>query len=179
MLIGIRRPTSPPDAVELLLDCHARIRHFVAMARRLGEASGAAPGEIAETAARVHRYFTMALPLHVRDEEDSLAPRLRGREPGLDVAIDAMVSEHVAHRRALGALVAACAAIARDFARHESLASVVRQAADDLARQFEVHLSQEESVVLPAARRLLDPATDAEIVKEIRRRRDVTEAPRD
>ncbi len=178
MLTGLGKPPVPSDAVDLLLECHARIRHFVAMASRLGEASAAPPGEIADTAARVHRYFTEALPLHVRDEEDSLAPRLRGRDPALDAAVDALVREHGEHGPALADLAGACAALVRDPGRHGELAPVVRQAALDLARQFEFHLSAEEAIVLPAVRRLLDATADAEIVNEIRQRRDGRAAPR-
>jgi iron-sulfur cluster repair protein YtfE (RIC family) len=176
VLTGLGKPAVPSDAVDLLLECHARIRHFVAMARRLGEAPGAARGEIADTAARVHRYFAEALPLHVRDEEDSLAPRLRGREPALDAAADAMAREHGEHAAALATLVAATAAIARDPSRHEALRVEVTRSADDLARQFEAHLAAEEAIVLPAVRRLLDAATDATIVEEIRLRRRGTRA---
>jgi iron-sulfur cluster repair protein YtfE (RIC family) len=171
MLTGLGTPSLPSDSVDLLLECHVRIRHFVAMAQRLGEASGAAPTEIADTAQRVVRYFGQALPLHVRDEEDSLAPRLRGRDPTLDAAIAAMEREHGEHQPALAMLLAATSAVALDPARHASLAADVRQAADDLARQFEVHLAQEEAVVLPAVRQLLDAQTDAAIVEEMRQRR--------
>ena len=171
MLTGLGKPSAPSDAVDLLLECHVRIRHFVAMAQRLGGASGAAAPEIADTAQRVVRYFGQALPLHVRDEEDSLAPRLRGRDPLLDAAIAAMEREHGEHQPALAMLLAATSAVAVDPARHASLAVEVRRAADDLARQFEDHLAQEEAVVLPAVRRLLDAETDAAIVQEMRQRR--------
>ncbi len=171
MLTGLGKAPAPTDAVDLLLECHLRIRHFVAMARRLGEASGVAPAEIADTAARVHRYFGKALPLHVRDEEDSLAPRLRGLDPVLDAAIEAMEREHGEHTAALEVLVSAVGALARDPERHPELAGELTRAADDLARQFEAHLAQEEATVLPAVRRLLDAATDAAIVGEMRQRR--------
>ena len=171
MLTGLGKPPSPSDAVDLLLECHVRIRHFVAMARRLGEASDTDEVEIADTAARVVRYFRDALPLHVRDEEDSLAPRLRGRDPAVDAAVAAMEREHGEHRASLEALVSATAAIAEDPGRHEELSGEVKRAADDLARQFEYHLAEEEAVVLPAVRRLLDAETDAAIVREMRERR--------
>ncbi|MGA8891928.1 MAG: hemerythrin domain-containing protein [Anaeromyxobacteraceae bacterium] len=171
MLTGLGKPSAPSDAVDLLLECHVRIRHFVAMAQRLGEASGTPAPELADTAQRVVRYFGQALPLHVRDEEDSLAPRLRGRDPLLDAAIAAMEREHGEHQPALAMLLAVTSAVAVDPARHPTLAMEVKRAADDLARQFEVHLAQEEAVVLPAVRRLLDAEADAAIVQEMRRRR--------
>ena len=60
MLGKIGRSAAPADAVALLLECHGRIRAFLAMARRVGEAI------------QVHRNFTLALPLHARDEEESI-----------------------------------------------------------------------------------------------------------
>ncbi len=171
MLTGLGKPSTPSDAVDLLLECHVRIRHFTDMALRLGAASRAEPGEIADTAARVRRYFAEALPLHVRDEEDSLAPRLRGRDPVLDAAIAAMEREHGEHRESLEALIEAAGEIALDPASHARLRAELARAAGDLSRQFEVHLAQEEAIVLPAVRRLLDAASDAAIVGEMRQRR--------
>lgn len=171
MLIGPGKPAAPGDAVDLLLECHARIRHFLALARRLGEARDGSPGTLADAAEQVHRYFTVALPLHAQDEEQSIAPRLRGREAALDADLDAMVREHGEHQRPLGALVAACAEIGRDPSRHPELCGGVVGATAELERHFQEHLSREEEVILPAVRRLLDGATDAAIVKEIRLRR--------
>ena len=171
MLTGPGKPAAPGDAVDLLLECHARIRDFLALARRLGEAGQPSPEAVADAAVRVHRYFTLALPLHARDEEESIAPRLRGREPALDAELDAMVREHVEHERPLGLLAAACAELARDPGRHAELAGVLTQATAELVRHFGEHLAREEDVILPAVRRLLDGATDAVIVKEIRLRR--------
>ena len=101
MLIGPGKHAAPGDAVDLLLECHARIRHFLALARRLGEARGESPTALSDTAAQVHRYFTLALPLHAQDEEEVILPavrrlldvptregivrEMRGRRPGAGV----------------------------------------------------------------------------------------------
>src|SRR5512137_2777551 len=111
MLLRLSRPPVPGDAVDLLLECHVRIRAFLGMARRLGEARGEAPAALADAARQVHRYFAEALPLHARDEEESLAPRLRGLDPGLDRELAAMAREHGEHAVPLAALLSGCAAI--------------------------------------------------------------------
>lgn len=172
-LIGLGKPPSPGDAVELLLECHGRIRSFLALARRLAEARGETPEALADAALRVHRYFTLALPLHARDEEESIVPRLRGLEPALDGALDAMVREHAEHQLPLGVLVGACAEVARDPARQAHLAGTLAGAAGALAHHFEPHLAREEAVIFPAVRRLLDGSADAAIVRELRLRRGV------
>ncbi len=63
--IGQKPRTADADDPEaMLLDCHARIRNFSALSVRLASPDVAAEGEIADAAARVHRYYTVALPLH-------------------------------------------------------------------------------------------------------------------
>lgn len=171
MLTGQRRAATPGDAVELLLECHARIRSFLDLARRLGGAQGAADEAVADAAFRVSRYFTVALPLHARDEEESIVPRLRGRDPAVDAELEAMVCEHREHEQPLRALVAACADLARDTSRHGELAATVMGSAAELERGFAAHLAREEAVIFPAIRQLLDQTTDAPVVKEIRLRR--------
>ena len=80
MLTSIAHATRPDpiseDAVDLLLSCHYRIRHFTALAARLAEATAAPPDQIEQTAASVARYFRIALPLHKADEDGSIYPRL-------------------------------------------------------------------------------------------------------
>src|SRR5512143_2894636 len=98
MLTNLGKPAAPADAVELLLECHQRIRSFLGLAGRLAEAREEGAEAVAEAAFRVHGYFTLALPLHARDEEDSIAPRLSGREPALDAELGTMVREHQEHQ---------------------------------------------------------------------------------
>jgi len=139
MLGKIGRSATPADAVALLLECHGRIRAFLAMARRVGEAI------------QVHRYFTLALPLHARDEEESILPRLRGRDPLLDLQLDVRVREHQEHQRPLGQLTEACAEIGADPGWHRAQAGSVLQAATELDRHFFHHPTLRKSG-LPEAR---------------------------
>ena len=171
MLTRIGRPAAGGDAVDLLVECHGRIRQFIALARRLGEASSLDGAEVAEAAARVHLYFTKALPLHARDEEESIAPRLAGRDPELDRELAAMRREHAEHRGPLDRLTDSCLALVAVPGRHTPLAGSIAEAADELGRHFAVHLEREERSIFPAARRLLDPAEDLAVVAEIRARR--------
>lgn len=177
MLTRIGPPTTPEDAVGLLLDCHERIRGFLALARRIADAGAAERDDVADAAARVRRYFAEALPLHARDEEESILPRLRGQDPAVDAELDAMLREHGAHGPPLRALVDACAALAQDPARHDALAPDLDRAAAELEEHFAAHLRREEAVIFPALRRLLSPAEDAAIVREIRGRRGIAAGP--
>src|SRR5579871_5066055 len=85
------------DAVDLLTGCHNRIRHFTGVAVKLAHALDAPREEIAQAAAGVHRYYTVSLPLHEADEEQTLRPRLDtiGNEK-LHHALAAMSDQHLA-----------------------------------------------------------------------------------
>ena len=170
MLTRLGAPTTPEDAVGLLLECHDRIRTFLAIARRIGAAPPDEQG-LADAAARVARYFAEALPLHARDEEESILPRLRGRDARVDEALAAMEDEHRAHGPPLAALVAACRTVAEAPARLDEVRAALAAATEALEREFAEHLRREEGVVFPAMRRLLSPADDAAIVRELRARR--------
>jgi iron-sulfur cluster repair protein YtfE (RIC family) len=171
MLTRLGAPATPGDAVGLLLECHARIRSFVALARRIAAARPDERAGVPEAAHRVARYFSQALPLHALDEEQSVLPRLRGRAAEVDAALEAMAREHREHERPLAIVVAACDALARDPARVEDLARALSGAAATLEAHFAEHLRREEAVVFPAIRRLLSPDEDAAIVRELRARR--------
>jgi iron-sulfur cluster repair protein YtfE (RIC family) len=184
MFTRIGTAAAPRDAVDLLLECHERIRTFLAMAGRLataGAADASAPpsaageAEVREAASRVARYFTQALPLHALDEEESLLPRLRGRDLAVDEALEAMAREHDEHEPPLRLLVRACERIAEDPALHREVAPVIAAAAEELERHFAIHLRREEEIIFPAVRRLLDARADTEIVRELRARRGVVE----
>jgi iron-sulfur cluster repair protein YtfE (RIC family) len=176
VLTRIGSPAVAGDAVDLLLECHERIRSFLATARRIAEAGPSEAG-VADAAARVQRYFTQALPLHAQDEEETILPRLRGLDARVDAELDTMAREHREHEPPLGEFVAACERIAREPERLSQWAEIVGRAAAELERHFAAHLAREETVIFPAMRRLLGRAADAEIMREIRGRRGVS-APR-
>jgi hemerythrin-like domain-containing protein len=171
MLTKLGGAAVPEDAVGLLLDCHARIRAFTALAGRLARAGQEGPEVIRDTARQVRRYFTEALPLHARDEEESVLPRLRGRDAALDRALATMAREHQEHRGPVSRVVEACWELEGDAAAFSRLAPELGAAAAELERHFTEHLALEEAVIFPALRRLLSPAEDAAVVGELRARR--------
>ncbi|MFO0750900.1 MAG: hemerythrin domain-containing protein [Myxococcota bacterium] len=143
---------------DALLDCHERIRHFAALAVALGRRADLAAGDVADAARRIARYFGTSLPLHVRDEEDTLARALAGREPDLDRALATMASEHAQHAAPLAELLALTGALAAEPARHAAPAARLDAVASALEADFAHHLAAEEAVVFPALLRCLTPA---------------------
>ncbi len=161
----------PRDAVDLLLDCHARIRSFHALAVKLGEAESPTHAEIIEAAGGVIRYFTLALPLHVEDEETSILPRLTGLDPALDQALSTMRAEHRDIESGLQIVVDHCAQLRAEPARHGELRATLADAAHALDAAWFAHLGAEERVVFPAMRERLDAEAMTAILAEMRARR--------
>ncbi len=171
MPIPLHVRKSPLDLVDTVLECHARIRNFVDVARRIGAARNVPPPEIASAAADVQRYFRHGLPHHVEDEEKSLVPRLRGRSRELDAALATMEQEHREHEAPLARLLALMDELVAAPAAHTRLASTVAAAAEALGSAFEQHLASEEQRVFPFLRTLLAPAEQVQILAEVRARR--------
>lgn len=171
MLNTIGSPPRPAEGiVDLLLDCHARIRSFSDLAVRLGETRGAGPAEIAEAAASVRRYFSEALPLHARDEEESVLPRLAGRDPVVDAALVAMHRDHVGHAELVDPVLDMCAALVAAPGRHLELAPALAEAARRMRAHFETHLASEEATIFPALARVADEE-QRRMTDELRARR--------
>ncbi len=169
--LGRKQTPAPDDLVGLLLECHGRIRTFVRLARTVAAAPDA-PAEAAGLAAgRVRRYFAEALPLHVADEEQSVEPRLRGRDAALDRALGAMRREHAEHEAATARLVELCALVEADPAQLAGLAGELGALAARLDALFEAHLEAEERSIFPALGALLGEAERRAAIDELRARR--------
>ena len=176
MLLTLRRGAgvvAEPDAVDLLLACHQRIRHFTQVAAALADAPDAPPAEVAAAAVGVLRYFTEALPLHAEDEDASVAPRLLAAEPPAQVrvALESMTREHGALDEALAALAPRWRAVAFEPGRIEDEAPELRVLTARLAERWAAHLAPEEAIVFPAMRSTLSPGSLHDIVREMRARR--------
>ena len=171
MQIGSKPKQQPDGITELLLECHERIRSFIALAIRLGEVKGAPAADIQDAAHRVLRYFEEALPLHVEDEEESILPRLRGRDPGVDASLQQMHEEHVSHAPRLARLLSICRLLTNSPEEHSGSSEELVAVATELEREFRVHLQNEENTIIPALARFLSAEEQDEIVAELRARR--------
>ncbi len=171
MITRLGPPPPSGDVVDALLDCHHRIREFTSLAVRLAGARGLPDEEIRDAAARVHRYFAVALPLHARDEEESLLPRLEGLDPDVDRELAEMMREHGEHADPTERVLTACASLQRDPKLLDTVAPALDAAARTLQRHFDEHLAREERVIFPAIRERLDAATQETIQAEMRERR--------
>ncbi len=174
MLTPLRRGPAdePRDLRAHLLACHQRIRQFSATARKLGDAA-VSPADAAEACRAVHRYFTVAMPLHHEDEERSLLPRLAAAKPSpeLSRALEAMRVEHAAIDRAVEEAVALWDEVLADESAWIAARSRLVATGARLEELFAAHLLLEETFVFPALDTLLSPEDREAIVSEIRARR--------
>jgi iron-sulfur cluster repair protein YtfE (RIC family) len=164
-----RRTSDERGLLPRLLECHARIREMLADGSTIGELASS-PDEARARAERLGRYFTRGLPLHTRDEEESLLPRLAG--PELSAALDRMHSEHLQHEPLVSALVTACRNLVQaPPERSAALVAAVASAAEALAPGMAAHLEEEERTLFPGIARL-DDAAQTLILEEMDQRRE-------
>jgi iron-sulfur cluster repair protein YtfE (RIC family) len=140
---------------------------FIELACRIAASVGASHDEIRDAASRVIRYFSQSLPLHVADEEESIVPRLSGRDTELDAAMQNMQQEHDDHGMDLESLLRICRVLEKSPERLPELREELRSTASVLQEKFVIHLEQEERIVLPAIRTLLTPADLEAMLREL------------
>ena len=158
------------DVIDALVDCHLRMRQCTRRAAELDSQPEPGPETTREVAAKIHRYFTVALPLHEEDEEGSLFPRLLERMPQLRQRLAAFRRDHEALNDGVAGIVAASLEVKSgpgDAAAVGRLASAAR-ALEDV---WQSHLSAEEGELFPAARQALSAEDRAAIRQEMDARR--------
>ena len=161
------------DAVSLLLGCHDRIRHFTEVGERLAQSPQAPATDRAAAARAVLRYYTVALPLHEADENESVYPRLkRALPPGeLAHANQQMVEQHAGIDATIAELVPMWQQIERDPQSQNELGELLRHRTGHLRSLWNAHLALEEEQVIPAMRKYLPPQDLSQIAQEMRDRR--------
>ncbi len=169
-------PTADPeteDAISLLLGCHDRIRHFTEVGARLAQSPQAPASDRIEAARAVLRYYTVALPLHEADENESVYPRLkRALPPGeLAHANQQMLEQHAGINASVAELVPMWQQIERDPQSQNELGERLRLRTEHLRALWNVHLTLEEEQVIPAMRKYLAAADMSAIAQEMRDRR--------
>jgi iron-sulfur cluster repair protein YtfE (RIC family) len=162
----------PEDALDLLLSCHQRIRHFAAAASKLSHAQGASHDEIRMTAAGVYRYFSVSLPLHEADEEDTLRPRLDSLDDErVHHALIAMHDQHQAIDELLERLLPLVLLAERNPASLDQAGGEMCSLTKAIEEVFRAHLQLEEEVIFPAIRAQLPDEARAAMLSEMQARR--------
>lgn len=158
----------------MLMGCHERIRHFSSVARKLAHAQDADTVQVQSAAKSAYRYFTVALPLHEADENESLHPRLKRAVPPGDLAgpaADAMIDQHNAIDELLERLLPLLQLLERNPAKQPEVAAEMCAITSRLDDLFREHLELEEKVVFPAIGASLTEADRQSLAAEMQGRR--------
>lgn len=174
MLVQIGPRNSTGDVVDLLRECHARIRRFLELATRLAATPSVAAGEVRTVTEQIRRYFVEAFPLHLADEDESILPTLSGRAPSVDAALATMHADHVDHAGLVERLIELCAQLHDEPEALPAQAAGLATATEALRAVLEPHLMLEEREIFPAIARLA--AADRDAIKTAMRQRRETPA---
>lgn len=160
------------DAVDLLIGCHQRIRHFTGVAIKLAHAKGAEPEEVVQAAAGTHRYYTVSLPLHEADEEETVRPRLNAlADEKLRHALLAMTDQHQAIDELLERLFPLLVMVRNNPQTIQAAGTEMCSITKALDEMFRAHLQLEEEVIFPAIRSSLPEDMRNEMLREMQSRR--------
>jgi hemerythrin-like domain-containing protein len=160
------------DAVDLLIGCHQRIRHFTAVAMKLAHAQGASIDEVRQAAEAVHRYYSVSLPLHEADEDQTLQPRLSSvGDERVRHALLAMSDQHQAIDELLERLLPLLRLVRNNPATIGEVGGEMCSITKALDEMFRAHLEMEEDVIFPAIRTLLPEGARRDVLREMRERR--------
>jgi hemerythrin-like domain-containing protein len=166
------------DPTGLLSDCHRRIEMFLETLAAAGKVMHEPPSDDTARALQAALvYFRQAAPKHTADEEESLFPRLRGREEAeLRSALSTLDRLEKDHDT-VSPLHAAVERLAETFLETGSLsASHIQAFQTAVARLQEIyreHIRVEDSMVFPLAARLLNESEKSAIAQEMAARRKV------
>lgn len=132
------------------------------------------PRAVSESAGTLWRTLVRELAGHGSDEDHSLAPRLRraGGSGALLLALEVLANQHRDVQAVVGRVAPLWQRLEQEPGALTGLAPRLADSTDRLAAIFSAHLSLEESLVFPAARRLLEAEDLQSMARELRERRE-------
>jgi len=160
----------------LLSDCHRRIEMFLGTLKSIADTADQPLSEHSRQAlATALKYFREAAPKHTADEEESLFPRMRRMDSEeVRSALRNLDRLEEDHRRA-DLLHEEVDHIGNSYLKDGSLVeadvSLLRKDIAELAALYQKHILVEDTLVFPAAARLLSPDDKAIIGREMAARR--------
>lgn len=166
------------DPTGLLSDCHRRIEMFLETLAAAGKVMDAPPSlDTARALQSALVYFRQAAPKHTADEEQSLFPRLRGREePELKSALSTLDRLEKDHE-AVSPLHAEVERLAETYLETGSLSAsdvqAFQTAVARLQETYREHIRVEDFTVFPLAAHLLSDSDKSAIAQEMAARRKV------
>ena len=171
--IGAKPDSGFDDPLGMLQDCHRRIEHFLKVLGTVAERARERPLDQEEAAAvqgALH-YFRVGGSRHTDDEEVSLFPRLNTHPSAPTDTLNTLENEHQ-HAQGLHYLVDRLFMTwLNDRKLRPEQQQQLDQAMTQLEQLYSRHIDMEESILFPAAAKLLNREELAAIGEEFRRRR--------
>lgn len=163
--------------IEMLMDCHRRIEHFLAVLQRVAVHAGQRPpdAEARRAVRSAEEYFERAAPKHTADEEESLFPRLLQSPSPPSEVLRVMTDLEHDHREAerLHERVkqAMDSWLASERRLSHDTAAALGSDLDALSTLYARHIAAEEQQLFPAAAATLNADQLRSVGEEMRRRR--------
>ena len=170
-LAGFDRP------IDMLVDCHRRIEHFLDVIARVVErySSQALDAEGRQAVAAARHYFANSAPKHTADEEQSLFPRMHSAgafEPATHELLEQLQQDHRTADELHGSIDRL---LDQWSASGESLPddslTTLRLELAELKRLYARHIHVEEEQIFPSAAKALSASQLREMGAEMRARR--------
>jgi hemerythrin-like domain-containing protein len=177
MQIGQSHEHGFDQPLGLMSDCHRRIEMFLGVLQRVATANagGALPADHRQAMESALRYFASAAPMHTRDEEDSLFPRMRQMDDSQMAAILARVDRLEADHGVAERHHAEVDRLCRQWLDREGLSTQevkrLNELLTNLKAAYQEHIQLEDDVVFPIAAQMLSSQALAEIGEEMAERR--------
>lgn len=170
-LAGFDRP------LDMLVDCHRRIEHFLDVIIRVVEryASGRLDAEGRQAIAAARHYFANSAPKHAADEEQSLFPRMHAAgaiEPATSELLERLLQDHRTAddlQMRIDRLLEQWSA--SDEALSDDSLTTLRADLAELKGHYATHIHVEEEQLFPSAAKALTASQLSEIGAEMRARR--------
>lgn len=167
------------EPLGLLSDCHRRIEHFLAVLIRVTQEFGnrALTVEAADAVRNCQRYFTVAAPRHTDDEEESLFPRIRAAAAVFGESyetLDRLEADHEEaqdlHAKVNGVLEQWVGEGLLPATQSRELLAMLER----LQALYLEHIGIEDREVFPVAADLLTTEQLADVGREMKARRQIT-----
>jgi hemerythrin-like domain-containing protein len=173
--IGAPKEAGWEDPIGLLSDCHRRIERFLGVLRLVARHDASFPlhEEARQATEAALHYFNTSGILHTTDEENSLFPRLRQalrRSQESESALRLLEDEHRSAEK-LHETAGKLAAKWITAPLNKEEAKELRASLEALTQLYSEHIRYEDTVLFPAARRLLDAEEIGAIGAELKIRR--------
>ncbi|MBK6688235.1 MAG: hemerythrin domain-containing protein [Deltaproteobacteria bacterium] len=152
-----RRPPPAHDVIAALLECHERIRRFLAMAEVLGARADLSGDQVHDAARDLERYFSAAFLRHAEDEDLRLFPVLRARGANLEPLLLTLGQHHQTLDLQVGSLLERWRRLITEPGALPELQPSLVQLGAPFAKLLLEHLVLEEAELFPVARSTLRP----------------------